>query len=456
MRGNVEEKIERRILTDPHLARLRGAPLKGEVYLVGGAIREMLTGGMPKDYDLVLSDEADLSRFEGYLGAKAFPLGRKPFNMKRITIDGLTFDCTIIEGPIEEDLWRRDFTINAIAYDLRRRRIIDPLLGLEDLKRRLIRCPRRENLRADPLRMLKAVRHLCSLRGFALSDELLRAITEERSLLSGVARERIKYELDRILLSDNVFLGMEVLERTGLLYEIFPELLPMKRMDEEGRLDLEILGHTILGFRYLPRERTFYPFSEGDILWVGYALLFHDMGKCETMKEEPEKGTVHFFYHERVSKEKAKTIMERLRFSTEETRSILSLVENHMRIFLISTDHATVKATRRLVLRMGELTPHLVLLSKCDMYGSSKGRKNSSTERVERRCREIMEVFYEFKKHPPKCVINGHDLLSLGFEEGPIIGRVLKEVLDLQLQGRVRDREDALAYAVRFLKKGNG
>lgn len=453
MRGQVEAEIERKVLLNAYLERMRSIPLEGSIYLVGGAIREILAGGQPGDYDLLLGEEKDLLRLEATLGVKAFPLGKKPFNVRRITADGLTFDFTILRGSVEEDLSRRDFTINAIAYDLKERRIVDPFSGLKDLSRRIITYLRRENLREDPLRMLKAIRHLCSLKGFRLSEELLQAIIEDRSFLHLVAKERIKYELDRIILSQDPFLGLSMLEKTGLLFEVFPELLPMKKMDEEKRLDLQILGHTILGFRYLPREKAFYPFSDSDILSVGYALLFHDTGKCETMKEDPEKGVVHFFYHERISKEKAKSIMERLRFSTEETRDVLTLIENHMRIFLISNHDATVKAVRRLVHRMGGLTPHLVLLSKCDMYGSSKGRKNWSTQRVEERCEEIMRVFYEFKENPPKCLVNGYDLLSLGFKEGPLIGRVLREILDLQLQGKIREREQALKHAAQFLNR---
>jgi tRNA nucleotidyltransferase/poly(A) polymerase len=176
-------------------------------------------------------------------------------------------------------------------------------------------------------------------------------------------------------------------------------------------------------------------------------LLFHDLGKARTYSYDEEKGRVHFFYHERFSRETADAIMERLRFSISETRAISTLIENHMRLFLISNKEATEKATRRLVYKLEELTPSLVCLTLFDLYGSSKGKENASTRQVKKRCREVLAAYEEWKQEPLPRIVTGKDLMVLGFTEGPALGRVLQEVREKQIAGEITNREEALEYA---------
>ncbi len=139
--------------------------------------------------------------------------------------------------------------------------------------------------------------------------------------------------------------------------------------------------------------------------------------------------------------------MERLRFSSSETRAISALIENHMRLFLISNKEATEKATRRLVYRMEELTPSLVCLTLLDLYGSSKGRENASTRQVKKRCREVLAAYEEWKQAPLPRIVTGRDLMALGFAQGPALGRVLQEIREKQIAGEITDKEEAMQYA---------
>ncbi|OPY02465.1 MAG: Multifunctional CCA protein [Syntrophorhabdus sp. PtaB.Bin184] len=433
--------------------RLAACPFRGEVFLVGGAIREIALGRQPRDWDLALSEASDLARIEEIFGRRSFLLGKKPIQTHRLVSGETVLDITLLDGSIEKDLRRRDFTMNAVAFDIRRDRVIDPLYGLHDIEKGLIRYPGRETISSDPLRMLKAARHFAALEGFALDPELIDAMTSSRHLIGQTAPERIKYELDLIMVSEGVHRGMETLTRTGLIFEVVPELEALRLMDVEKNFSLETFGHTMLGFSFLHTRGGHYFTDKASAKDVGYALLFHDLGKAHTYSYDEARGLVHFFNHERRSQEIASAIMERLRFSTHEMKRISVLIEHHMRIFLISSAGATEKAVRRLIYRLGDLTPELIALTLCDMYGSSGGEENVSTRQVVQNCDSIMAAWHESKQEPLPRLLSGKDLLTTGFHQGPLLGKCLDTVRDRQVSGEMKTREEALQFAKEFLKK---
>jgi tRNA nucleotidyltransferase/poly(A) polymerase len=441
------QTLKNRIKKEGVVKKIIDRHFKGKVYLVGGAIRELCLKKKPNDYDFVLSEQKDLKVLESLFGAGAFVLGKKPIQTYRIVRDEISVDITLLHTTIKKDLLRRDFTMNAIAYNIHEDEIIDPLNGINDIKGKIIKYPSRDTLKDDPLRMLKAIRHFSVLKTFTLHNALYDAITGLGHLINQVAPERIKYEMDQVILSGNVLAGLNVMTSTGLIFKIFPELYALKQMDMEKGFILETYGHTIDGFKYLNRYNRLYNLNEKMLSNVGYALLFHDLGKAYTFSFDEQKGLVHFFYHERVSCEISLSIMERLRFSSHETRTIQKLIENHMRIFLISSNESSEKATRRLVYKMGDLTPALILLTLCDMYGSSGGKDNTSTRHVKVKCREILKEYHEWMKEPLPKLVNGYDLIKLGFREGPEIGKTLNRIREKQISGEIKEKEDALHYA---------
>lgn len=445
------QTLKNRIKREGVVKEILKRHFNGKVYLVGGAIRELCLKKKPNDYDFVLSEQKDLKIMESLFGAGAFVLGKKPIQTYRIVRDDISVDITLLNTTIEEDLLRRDFTMNSIAYDIHGDSIIDSLNGIDDIKAKIIRYPSKNTLKDDPLRMLKAIRHFSVLKGFMLHDTLKDAIIELGYLINEVAPERIKYEMDQIIISGNVLAGLNTMTSTGLIFKIFPELYALKQMDIEKEFTLETYGHTIGGFKYLKRYCRLYKLDEKILSSVGYALLFHDLGKAYTFSFDEQKGLVHFFYHERISCEIASAIMERLRFSTHEIRSIESLIKNHMRIFLISSNESTEKAVRRLVYKMGDLTPSLILLTLCDMYGSSGGKENPSTRHIKIKCREISNEYNEWQKEPLPNLVNGYDLMELGFIEGPEIGKTLGNIREKQISGELNTKEEALDYALTLL-----
>jgi tRNA nucleotidyltransferase/poly(A) polymerase len=443
--------LRERIKDQPVIMKVREGRFEGNVYLVGGAIREIALHGSPKDYDFVIDNETDLGRMETIFSASSFILGKKPIQTRRLVVRDLSVDINVCHEPIEDDLRRRDFTMNAIAYDVEGDRVLDPLGGSRDLAEKVIRYPAKRVLPDDPLRMLKAIRHFATLEGFSLDRELMAAIRELKGLIHEAAPERVKHEMDQIVTSPGAFRGLRMMEETGLIFELFPGLEGLKNLDKEKGFVLETYGHTVDGFKYLRRYADLYGLHDRSIRDVGYALLFHDLGKAFTFSYDKEKEAVHFFYHERRSRDMAASIMESLRFSAAEMKAVLALIENHMRIFLISGSESTERAVRRLVYKMGDLTPALIVLSMCDMYGSSGGTENPSTRQVGEKCGGILRMYYEWKKEPLPRLIKGDDLLGIGFQSGPLVGMVLADIREKQISGEISAREEALRYARTFL-----
>jgi len=449
------KRFKDRIKREWIVTQIKDRSFKGNIYLVGGAIRELFLNRTPNDYDIVLTEGVDLERLESLFGATAFVLGKKPIQTYRIVQKNTSIDVTIFHGEIKEDLLRRDFTMNAIAYDINNDEILDPLNGIEDIKKGIIKYPGVNTLKEDPLRMLKAIRHYSTLNGFVLHQNLKASIKSLKGLIKHSAPERVKYELDRIITSDRVYNALKLMDSIGLLFEIFPELEGLRHMDKERGFSLETFGHTIKGFRYLKRYGAFYRLDDKSIKDTGYALLFHDLGKTYTFSYDEHKGLVHFFNHERVSNDIATFIMERLRFSQNEIKSIKTIIECHMRIFLISGEAPTERPLKRIIYKLEDLTPSLIVHTLCDMYGSSSGKENPSTRRVKRRCDQIWEMYEEWKRTPIPKLINGYDLMKLGLEEGPEIGRILNMIREKQISGEVSSRDEALFYAKTIIGNTN-
>lgn len=452
-RCETDSEISEKLKNLNLISKLKSKVFSGKVYLVGGAIRDLALGKKPRDFDFAISDAKDISVFEDFFKKMSFTLGKKPFLIHRISIGSHTIDLTVLNGTIDDDLKRRDLTINALAYDLKGERLIDTVGGLRDLNKRTLRFPEETVISLDPLRMLKAIRHYSTLRGFLLSEDLKEAIVKNRHLIREVAGERIKYELDLILGSPFAYKGIKTLEELGLLYEIFPELNLLSEFDKKSGLELKTMDHTIFGVKFLKKYSRLIALRKDELLCTGYALLFHDLGKPKTFSFDEKKRVVHFFGHEKVSVEMATPILRRLRFSKNEMRTVLELIKNHMRIFLLNKGVPTERATRRLLLRLGNLVPALVLLTLCDMFGTTSGKENETTKKILDYCIDLLNAYRKFVEEPPPKIINGYDLLAVGFEQGPLLGQALREIRERQLAGEIKTKEEALEYAKKFLER---
>lgn len=443
------------ILQDPvlfrlsRLARGRRVPL----FLVGGYVRDLLLGTPSHDYDLILSSQFPLfiTAIEESLGFRFFVVGKEEAGITyRIVKNDLSVDLTFFQGrTLEEDLQRRDFTINAIAFSLRDETFHQVEGSFEDIEKRVIRTITNTSLERDPLRMLRAIRYVCNLEGFELDGKVLEEISLKKKLIERMPGERIKMEMDKILLSPRMARGIGALRESGLLLTLFPELKGLQSLKQGHYHHMDALSHTLLAVEklswavpWLSSRNQVIPLSEQDRLALHYAALFHDLGKQDTYSEE-EKGRIHFYDHEVRSCEAAEKIMERFRFSNALRDKTLRLVKDHMRILSLSP--ATKEtALRRLANRIGDLTPLLVIHTLADKEASRGFLSFSRDDVVEHHCLRILDLFRNKEIIHPPPLVSGRDVIALGYHPGPEIGRILKMIQDKQVAGRIRTRDEAL------------
>jgi poly(A) polymerase len=447
--------VEKKILADPVIQQLVGYARQKKVplYLVGGTIRDILLGRKIKDYDFVVKkvEMPFLDQLGGILEASLFPMGKgKGEQIYRLVKGEKVIDFSVIGGDaIEDDLMKRDFTVNAIAYSFAEGRFFTVPQAMQDLKAGKIDLVSPQALEADPLRMLRAVRYRCTLPGFALTDRLKEEIKRRKELLTEMAPERIRAELDEIVLSPFPAQGLRLMHELGLLICLFSEFAPLKDLPQ-GRYHVnDALSHTIEVVREvdtLMRGEHPFPFqpSRDDRLVVGYAALFHDLGKPDT-KSIDEGGEIHFYGHPEQSSLLAQGIMKRLRFPSKVRDKVIPLVENHMRILTLATGEPTDKALRRLIHAMGEGIRLLLVLGLAET-GSKQENDKAEKKRFMDLCQRIWDLYEKEDLIAPEPLLMGRDLLGLGHSPGPRLGEILIEVRRRQISGELTDRKEALRF----------
>jgi len=447
--------VEKRIVADPIIQQVRDfARHKGLlIYLVGGAIRDIILKREIKDYDFVVQEmTADfLDQLGALLGASCFPMGKgRHEGVYRLVKGEHTVDFAVMEGDaIDQDLLRRDFTINAIAYSFDQSRFFAPPQAVEDMKAKRIDLVSPQALQADPLRMLRGVRYQCTLPGFDLTQTLKYEITRHQGLISDVASERIRAELDGVILSPVPAHGLQLMHELGLLIRVVPELAPLEGLPQGRHHRTDALSHTIevVGeVNRLMNEGPPFPFdpTDQDRLILGYAALFHDLGKPAT-KSIDEGGEVHFYGHPQESSLLAEGIMRRLKFPNRVRDGVLLVVENHMRILTLARGEPKDSALRRLIHRMGDEIRLLLIIGLAEMGPKGHGDTDEQARFMDL-CRRIWDLYEGEDLIAPAPLLKGRDLLALGHAPGPRMGEILAEVKKRQIAGELRNKEEALQF----------
>lgn len=457
MIGEIErlQAAEQKILADPIIRRVvEMAQQEGVgLYLVGGAVRDFLLGREPRDYDFVMErlHPPFLDRLGIAFEASYFSMGKgREERVYRLVKGDKILDFTVMTGRnVQEDLMRRDFTINAIAYSFSEKKFYAPARALEDMERRRIDLLSSEAIIQDPLRMLRALRYVSTL-GFELTPRLKEEVLRSKELLGKVAPERIRSELDVILLSDDPAGGLEPMLELGLLHQIFPEMASLEGVEQGEPHTQDVLRHTVAvtarAMKLAVRNPYDLELDKEMRLVLGYAALFHDLGKPET-RQVDEEGKVHFYGHPQVSAEKASRIMRRYRFPTSLREKVLKVVSNHMRPLTLLSSSPRDAALRRLINAVGEATPALLLLGLAEVEAKegSEGERDAYLE-LSRRILSLMRQ--EEVISPPK-LIGGRDLMEMGYSPGPRMGEILEAVRQRQIEGLIRTRQEALEFVKR-------
>jgi tRNA nucleotidyltransferase/poly(A) polymerase len=459
--ANLETKMDvkelgKEIRKDPILSNLLSlAKVKNiPIFLVGGYIRDLFLGMHRRDYDFTLPKEASsfIPIIEEALHLHFFKIGKEEINTitYRMVKEEMSIDLTFFQGKtIEEDLQRRDFTINATAFSLRDETFHFVAGALEDIRNRMIRTVSTHSIDQDPLRMLRAIRYLCTLDGFAIDMGLKDEISLKREKVGKLPGERIKMELDQIFLSPRPEVGIRSLYESGLLFILMTGLKGLENFGQNEHHHLDALSHTFLtvekiswASEWIAQKGWDLSLSQEDWLSLYYAVLFHDIGKQDTYSKD-EKGRVHFYHHETFSCQRAENIMERLRFSNTMRNKILHLIQHHMRILNLSYETKET-ALKRLVNQMAEETPLLVILTLADKEASRGILSIQIDEIVENHSLRILDLFKAKEIVHPPPLITGHDVMALGYSSGPKVGQILNFIREKQVEGEIKTREEAL------------
>lgn len=420
-------------------------------YVVGGAVRDLVMGKAPHDFDIATDALPEQVK---RIFAKTYDTGIQhgtvtvienknayevtTFRTEGGYADGRHPESVTFIRNLAADLARRDFTVNAMAYN-DAAGLVDQFDGMGDIQKKIIRCvgDPETRFREDALRMLRAVRFAAVLN-FEIEPETAKAIKKCAVLIKKVSAERIREECNKILLSDRPA-DFRVLHRLGLLQYLIPELDRCFSVEQCNKYHIYNVGeHIMHAVAATPPD-----------LILRWAALLHDVGKPQCMSRDTN-GIIHFYGHHRESMELGTDILHRLRFDRESMHDILILVENHdVRI------EPLPPVVKRMMARTGgSLFEKLLLLQEADNKAKNPGFLRDKLAKLAEVRRIYREVLAEGQPYlVSDLVINGRDLIKLGFKAGREIGDTLRQLLDEVLVNPAMNNRDYLLGRARELRR---
>lgn len=454
-----------------------------ECYLVGGCVRDMLMGKIPKDWDLTTNAHpeqiqgafADLKTvYENTYGTVTL-LNMSPSETEEVGVSSAHHESTgpaggretpdadntvqvttyrseggyadnrhpehvSYETNIEKDLERRDFTINAIAWDPIKDIYIDPYKGQNDIKDKIVRCVLYPEVRfrEDALRIMRAIR-FSTVLNFAIENETLTELTAQAESIKNISIERVRDEFLKIIASDQPALGISLLQRTGLLKQIIPELEDGIGCEQKGAHIYDVFNHLLHALQHSA--------DKGFSLEIRLSALFHDIGKPATRRYDAKKDKYTFFGHEVVGARMTKKILERLRVPRETADLVVSMVRNHM--FFSDTEQITLSAVRRVIAKVKpEHIWELMEVRESDRVGMKKVE-------APYRLRKYHAMIEEALRDPisvSQLAIDGSYLMeTLHMKPGPRMGWILHTLLEEVLEDPKLNTVELLTERVKDL-----
>lgn len=444
-------------------------------YLVGGSVRDIVRGTKPLDYDVAVhGDPLPFARLMAKrLQGKIVILGKGQFSVYRVVSKTQTIDVTPLKGnDLAEDLKARDFTVNALAWDLTNGRIIDHFGGMQDLKANRVRMVSVDAFADDPARLIRAFR-MAATMDFHIEPITLQAITRQADAIRRIAGERVWAELKLILTCPQSLPAVRLMAESQLLFHIIPELRSMVGCKQNRHHNADVFTHTLQAYQalelFLADQRRLDPQSTAE--WVSaiplsdrvdikFALLLHDTGKPGT-RNVTEQGRVHFFGHAASGAALSKLICQRLRTSNRRKDRIESIIRHHQRplaLFLAKQESGLrPKTLGRFFRQCADLTPMILLHAIADEMGKGDPKEDPLNERI---------VFYQdlMEKYLSATtdnaifpLVNGQDLMDIfGLSPSPRLGRILNSVKEFQMAGALENREQAVQWVADYLHEKRG
>lgn len=439
---------------------------RGEsLFLVGGSVRDAFLDRLGNDLDFTTSARPGTVRqilddFAEAVWDTGIEFGTLSAEKHGQQIEITTFRSDVYDGTsrnpdvqfgdtLEGDLVRRDFRVNAMAVELLpdaaghgiTARFHDPVGGLENLLRRRLDTPAapEQSFSDDPLRMLRAARFTSQL-GFGVAERVITAMTGMSAEITRITAERIQVELDKLMLGEAPWTGLNLLVKTGIAEHVFPEIPGMRLTQDEHRQHKDVYAHSMQVLRQAMDQE-----EEGPDLVLRWAALLHDTGKPATREFRPEGG-VTFHHHEVVGAKLVRKRMRALKYPKQLTTDISQLVYLHMRFHGFGEGQWTDSAVRRYVTDAGHLLPrlHKLVRADCTTRNRRKARRLQRTyDQLEERIAEIAEKEDLARVRPD---LDGNEIMQiLDITPGPEVGKAWSFLKDLRLERGPLDREEAIA-----------
>ncbi len=452
--------------------------LQLKAYAVGGVVRDyLLTGTFPKEIDIsvigpieplmqALKKRWGLKHMQFYRRFGTGMLQWKKWKLEFVTARKESYEShsrkpKVEPATLEEDLARRDFTINALAVSLNKEdfgTLIDLFHGIQHLHQRLIVTPLdpHQTFNDDPLRMLRAIRFATKLH-FTIEPRTYEAIKEQKHRIQIVSQERITEELNKILMCDKPSIGFRLLFHTGLLDYILPELRALQGVEErEGKRHKDNFFHTLEVLDNVAQSYDPEKYPPEKELWLRWAALLHDIGKAKTKAFDPEKKEWTFYGHEAVGAKMIKPLFRRLRLPLDEKmRMVKNLVALHQRPIALAQEGVTDSAIRRIIVGTGEDLPLLLRLCRADITTKNPKKRARYLENFNKLEKRIYEVIEKDRLRNWKPPITGEDIMqAFNIPPGPLVGKIKKRVREAILDGEIpNEREAALEYMYKVGKE---
>jgi putative nucleotidyltransferase with HDIG domain len=409
-------------------------------YFAGGCVRDLIRGRVPKDIDIATDARpAEVQKIfprtyavGAHFGVIVVLENNLQFEVATFRADGVYLDgrhpAEVRFSSPEEDARRRDFTINGMFFDPPNDAVIDFVGGRQDLDARLVRAigDPAQRFAEDRLRLLRAVRFATAL-DFEIELATWETIVRAAGTIGGISAERIREELVRIFLSAHRARGWDLLDASGLMKQILPELEAMKGCAQPPQFHPEgdVFQHTRLMLELLPDEVS---------LPLVFSVLFHDIGKPPTSIVD-EEGRIRFNGHDRIGAEMTEALMERLRFSRAEIDATVEAVRQHM----VFKDVPNMR-----VARLKRFMARPTFADELELHRVDCTSSHGMLDNYEFLRRKQEEFAHQPIIPPP--LVRGDDLIALGMKPGPRFGEILEAIETRQLEGALRDREEALAW----------
>lgn len=434
-----------------------------EVYAVGGFVRDKILGKSVKDIDfVVVGDGPKFAKKVGKeLRARNMTIYEK-FGTALVEVDDYKLEFVgarresyrgdsrkpdVTPADLMTDLTRRDFTINALALSLNKKNLgelIDPFNGQDDLKKKIIRTPLEPvvTFSDDPLRIMRAIRFSAQL-GFRLDPETKCGITETAARLRIISQERITDEFLKILASPKPSTGFLLMEETGVLKVIFPELRLLKGVEQkEGHHHKDVFYHTLKVLDNVANMT--------ESVKLRYVALVHDIAKPKTKEFIPGKGW-SFHNHEEVGARMLPGIGESLRLPKEMTKYAQKLTRLHLRPIALTEEEVTDSAYRRLLVQAGEHLEDLLTLCRADITSQNPRRVQRHLQNFDFVVKRLQEVEEKDRMRAFQSPVRGEEIMEIcGLKPGPIVGKLKKMIEEAILEGEIPNEHEA---AYRYLLK---